>query len=416
MCVIIHLPKGKTISWEQLKKCYDRNPDGYGIMAAIDGKVKVIRSIGSFEKFREDWKTIPADVERAIHFRWKTHGTIDTANCHPFPLTGSHIQDRDGYQMQPYGYPDIWLMHNGVIKTLEIDKTMSDTYHFTEFDLGPVVPTYGDAMAHPHFQKCIEDCTSGSKILLMDGTGRTLKTFPTMWTQRNGVFFSNSISLSWENNSKSKKKKGKADKLGFGENRYGSRWEGGHYGGHGGSDLYPYGRAGGYTNDELEADEEQKELSIMQAMGMSDEDLADFIQDNPWETLDFIRDLLGDVPISDRCDALADDCDNCGDQGGMPVIPGVIPMTSAPAIPAVHEIAKSMTETQRLAKAILNHRAGLPATPEVDSSLVSATASALITVPARKKYEMLKLASGPVKGSAVITPIEQKEEPEKKTA
>lgn len=418
MCVIIHLPKGKTISWEQLKKCYDRNSDGYGIMAAIDGKVKVIRSIGSFEKFREDWKTIPVDVERAIHFRWKTHGVIDVANCHPFQLTGTHILDRDGQEMQPYDYPDIFLMHNGIIKTLEIDKTMSDTYHFTEFDLGPVTPTYGDAMAHPDFRKCIEDVTSGSKILLMDGTGRVMKTFPNMWTERNGCSFSNSLSLSWQGNNNTwtggKKNKKKKDRdLDFGDRRYGyDRWEGG-------SDLYPYGRSdsrlGGYSDAELEAEaREQKDLSILQAMGMSDEDLADYIQEYPWETVDFIRDLLGDVPIGDNCDALADDCDECGDQGGMPVVPPEAIKAAIKELPKTgKDVATSpipisnITDTQRLARLILNQRAGLAAEEE-------------------------KAIAGPVKGSAVVNkavvnkpeaPVmemkqtkEEAKEPEKKIA
>lgn len=392
MCVIIHLPKNKTISWDQLKRSYDKNPDGYGIMAAIDGKMTVMRSMGSFAKFREDWKNIPRNVERAIHFRIKTHGDITLDNCHPFQLTGEHIQGRDGEVLEPYAYPEIWMMHNGIIKTLELDKQKSDTYHFAHFDLGPVTPSYGDAIVDPRFQPEVERISSGSRILFMDASGRVMKTFPKMWTDNKGCDFSNSFSLPWNNkdsysgnySSGSKKSKPKANVASTYDEYYESR-----YGSYraSGSDLLPYGR----DRDFMDVDEtEDREVSIMQVMEMSDEDLADLLQDKPWEMVDFIRELLGEVPIGERCDALADDCD-FGDQGGMPVIPVITPAPVAKVTAA--EPPKSISDTQKLAALILKHRIG--ATSEADTE---------------------KTAIGAVKGSAVINKIAATEEPEKKTA
>lgn len=178
MCVIVHLGANKSVSWKQLEACYKTNSHGWGIMWAKDGKLHQVKNVSPFADFSSVWKDVPRDVERAIHFRIKTHGTISKDNCHPFnPME------------------NIGLMHNGVIDTHQVEKNMSDTFNFTEYELKPVMAGWPGSLDDPSFKDLLEKTTGYSKLLLMDNTGKVLKIREAMWTERNGIFFSNSHSL-----------------------------------------------------------------------------------------------------------------------------------------------------------------------------------------------------------------------------
>lgn len=177
MCVIVQVGAKKSIAKQVLENCYDNNPDGWGIMYALDGKLQTIKEVSNFDAFYTIWREVPRDAERAIHFRIKTHGEINDANCHPFMPT-----------------ENIALMHNGIITTQMLDAKMSDTFNFTEYELKPVMSGWEDCLEAEEFKTLIEDVTGYSKLLFMSNEGKTLRLRPNLWTERNGIVFSNSNS------------------------------------------------------------------------------------------------------------------------------------------------------------------------------------------------------------------------------
>lgn len=174
MCVIVYLPEGKNVTEEQLKTCYNNNKDGWGIMFAKHGKLETLKDVSSFEHFFHNYKLIPTDVNRALHFRIRTSGDINKANCHPFvPVEG------------------VGLMHNGTIQTPMLEKNMSDTHNFTTHELPPLLTGWQGFMDDPDFVKLIEETTNNSRLLFMTKEGQVLLARRSNWIDRDGVFYSN---------------------------------------------------------------------------------------------------------------------------------------------------------------------------------------------------------------------------------
>ena len=85
MCIAIYKPEGKIISKATLQECYDSNPDGAGFMYNQSKKLHIEKGFFSFDSFYDAYKK-HENKQAVIHFRIKTHGKIDTANCHPFSM------------------------------------------------------------------------------------------------------------------------------------------------------------------------------------------------------------------------------------------------------------------------------------------------------------------------------------------
>src|SRR3569832_395489 len=90
MCVAIYKERGKNISKETLRNCFNRNQDGAGFMYPKDGKVVVVKGLFNFHDFWKAWKkhvleegAPAAHCGVGIHFRIGTSGLKDAANCHP---------------------------------------------------------------------------------------------------------------------------------------------------------------------------------------------------------------------------------------------------------------------------------------------------------------------------------------------
>jgi hypothetical protein len=91
------------------------------------------------------------DTEVAVHFRWRTHGDIDTRNTHPYALA------RGG-----------WLMHNGMLAAGSwFDPALSDTWHYVNFEL-----EHADAApTDPVWRETAKRIGPGNKFLVMGPTG-----------------------------------------------------------------------------------------------------------------------------------------------------------------------------------------------------------------------------------------------------
>lgn len=178
MCVIVAMPPKKTISKKILENCYEHNNDGYGIMAAIDGKLETVKRIGDFKQFMSDFKQFPKNSVRIIHFRYKTHGDITAENCHPFFIN-----------------ENLALMHNGIIDCDIVDANMSDTHNFTKYEVKPLIDALPDLWKQEYFVKLMERLAKGSKLMFLDNEGHTTATNIDMWHKEQGIWFSNKNSL-----------------------------------------------------------------------------------------------------------------------------------------------------------------------------------------------------------------------------
>lgn len=179
MCVILHVAAKQTIAKDVLESCYNHNRDGWGIMWAEDGKVHTAKDVSNFDAFYKAWKDVPRHAVRGIHFRIRTHGNINQANCHPF-----------------LPRENIGFMHNGFISTPIIDDGMSDTFNFTKYELGPFLDGIEDVFINdPAFKKLMEENTGNSKLLFINGRGESLRCRDSVWVQDAGIWFSNGISL-----------------------------------------------------------------------------------------------------------------------------------------------------------------------------------------------------------------------------
>lgn len=108
MCVIIYKPAGVRMPSSNVLGAAARlNPHGCGLMTA-DGRSLHSLDARAFIDYLLGFS--PGD-DLAIHFRFATHGSVCSANCHPFYYRG------------------ITLMHNGVLPIQPLkDRTDSETY------------------------------------------------------------------------------------------------------------------------------------------------------------------------------------------------------------------------------------------------------------------------------------------------
>jgi hypothetical protein len=162
MCLLVKQPAGHSFSDEWLADFFDSNPDGIGIMWAEDNTLYHIKHLPSTVQdmiaFYRQW----ADKkECAIHWRWRTHGDTDLANCHPYEVFSADE-----------GYP-LYLMHNGVLQTGNAaDTTKSDTWHYINDYIRPALKGRGHEFMSDWFKAFVEDHIGGSnKFVMMDAFG-----------------------------------------------------------------------------------------------------------------------------------------------------------------------------------------------------------------------------------------------------
>ena len=173
MCIAIYKPEGKVISKATLQECYSSNPDGAGFMYNQGKKLHIEKGFFSFDSFYDAFKKHESK-QAVIHFRIKTHGKIDTANCHPFAVNNS-----------------IGFVHNGVI-TGYGDADFSDTVRFNEAILRPLVSKWGNlALFQDPIIELIENRIGYSKLVFLDRHGNHLIMNESKGVWDDGVWYSN---------------------------------------------------------------------------------------------------------------------------------------------------------------------------------------------------------------------------------
>lgn len=134
MCVIIVLPSNTIIDKTQLTNAVHNNWHGFGlILKDGNGRIQVIK------EFSEDgtdpekvWKLLEdnKDIERFLHLRHSTKGTIDESNVQPFNIYNSSSRQ-------------VWFAHNGTLTSFggawNSKDGKSDTLDFCDKILSPAL-------------------------------------------------------------------------------------------------------------------------------------------------------------------------------------------------------------------------------------------------------------------------------------
>ena len=179
MCLLI---KGKSSEIRStyletkglLLDVFESNRDGLGVMYAKGGKLHVAKYLPKTED--DVVKAIMAlpqsDVEVSLHFRMRTHGDVNTDNCHPYKVN-----------------KDSWLMHNGILQTGNAaDKSKSDTWHFVKDYLAGLG---NDALHDKGFVKMVERFIGNNRFSIVSRDGRMSLFNEDQGVHHEGLWFSN---------------------------------------------------------------------------------------------------------------------------------------------------------------------------------------------------------------------------------
>lgn len=165
MCLLLTQSKSSPIlsdAW--LADFYSFNGDGVGVMFAHHGELIIKKIIpNTAQEFIDFYRENISGRDCAFHLRMRTHGDIDLLNCHPYEILNK----------AQHGL-DLWLMHNGVLSTgNKADVSKSDTWHYIQNYLKPMLSGNPDFAFHPSFKALIEDhIGSSNKFVIMDNEGR----------------------------------------------------------------------------------------------------------------------------------------------------------------------------------------------------------------------------------------------------
>jgi len=179
MCVIVYKPKDVTIDRETLHDCYLSNPDGIGYMHYPNGDRRVrIHKGMDIESLITELDEI--DGEAVIHFRLATHGEVDEANCHPYPVTHDEsILGADDVTVRAA------IAHNGIIRKWADQKDKwSDTARFVYRYLAHIPRNKRHKALKKHAKN------DGQKFALMNAKGVRMYGD---WEQVDDVWFSNTM-------------------------------------------------------------------------------------------------------------------------------------------------------------------------------------------------------------------------------
>jgi len=176
MCIAIVKPEGKWITKETLAECFRSNPHGAGyakiVQTEAGPKVEITKGFFSFDKFWESYSgSVSADDIALLHFRIKTSGKQDEANCHPFAIDNGA------------------LIHNGPCLNrthCSGDKDMSDTAQFAD----KFVKTW-DYDKVSELQPFIEAFIGSEKVAFLFNDGRYVICNEQNGLWEKGVWYSN---------------------------------------------------------------------------------------------------------------------------------------------------------------------------------------------------------------------------------
>jgi hypothetical protein len=176
-----------------LKAAHVNNSHGFGIMF-LDEDDRVINTKivpDKYEDIEDVFKGVFAEYaeveEFGLHFRLNTQGETTPDMSHPFKVLDYNEHGRD-----------LFLMHNGPhlpVPILDTDK--SDTYHFVELYLKPILTANPDLVEDNEFWRAIDKMIGNDKMLLLDSYEGFIRVNEQAGTKipADGLWLSNTYSI-----------------------------------------------------------------------------------------------------------------------------------------------------------------------------------------------------------------------------
>lgn len=138
MCIIAAKAAGVAMpSSETIRRMWDGNRDGAGIMYTEKGKVHIEKGFMKLSDLQTALDHLSARLDLTavpvvMHFRITTHGGTMPENCHPFPIT-----DSIGALKKLTCATDLGVAHNGIIP-ITPRRGISDTMEYIASQLAPL--------------------------------------------------------------------------------------------------------------------------------------------------------------------------------------------------------------------------------------------------------------------------------------
>jgi glutamine amidotransferase len=174
MCIIASKPEGFTLDQETITNMWDNNPDGAGFMYAKGEQLIIVKGLMTLEDFKQAYQRV-GELPAVLHFRIKTHGKKNEVNTHPFRISNK-----------------LAFAHNGIISNIHCsDKDKSDTWHFNETILKPMVQHDGGFFRKPYNIELLKGFIGWSKLAFMDNKGKMYFINEDKGEWQDGVWFSN---------------------------------------------------------------------------------------------------------------------------------------------------------------------------------------------------------------------------------
>lgn len=190
MCIIAVKPaNARTPDRGVLKTMFERNPDGAGIMYALDGVLVIKKGLMSFTEFVKAVDSIPEQAAAVIHCRITTSGGTCKELTHPFVLDADINQQR----RTEYKGGGVGVAHNGVFSEFNYKPLNNDTTQFISSYLAPLKALKdrsGGSVQDADMAALINQLVSGSRLVLLDASGK-INMYGSGWAQADGVWYSN---------------------------------------------------------------------------------------------------------------------------------------------------------------------------------------------------------------------------------
>lgn len=189
MCIIAAKPAGKAMpTRDTIRTMWAANPDGAGVMYALDGKVRIEKGFMKLSDLERHLDALAQKTDLTatgvvLHFRITTHGGTRPENCHPFPLTDSLARLRMTRTTTTVG-----IAHNGIISITPRDQTISDTMEYIASQLAPLGRALPRFWENPDAMTMIQNAIQ-SRMVFLTGDGAIYKTGA--FIEHDGVFYSN---------------------------------------------------------------------------------------------------------------------------------------------------------------------------------------------------------------------------------
>lgn len=189
MCLLLIHPAATAFDRDDIDDFYTYNSDGVGVMWAEGGLLHTYKYLPkNAEQAWAFYKDHVLGKECVVHWRMRTHGDIDLTNCHPYEVFG------DGSTVP------MSMMHNGILHTGNArDTRLSDTWHYIEDYIKPVVGAHPDIIFEPAFIKLLAyHIGAGNKFVFLDHLGRMAVVNEAAFVKYKGAMLSNTYAWSAE--------------------------------------------------------------------------------------------------------------------------------------------------------------------------------------------------------------------------